>query len=80
MITKAELIEMLKEYADDNVIVLSIDEEGNGFNLLRDVTADVYCDGETYIRELTDELKARRFNEDDLCPYEDGVNCITLWP
>jgi len=33
--------------------------------------------GNVYIRELTDELRAKGFSEEDLY---DGEDCIALWP
>jgi hypothetical protein len=69
--TKLELIDALKDVADDTEIVVSKDSEGNAFGKLHQVTTGRFVAG------------ARRggSNVEILDDYStDGEPCIVLWP
>jgi hypothetical protein len=74
-----ELIKLLRTLNQDAVVVLSTDEEGNGFGPLEDYSVMKY-DPETRecgFAELTPELKKVGYSEEDLGT---GVDAIVLWP
>jgi hypothetical protein len=83
-----ELIELLTELGPETLereVILSIDSEGNGFKPMSSYSFAAYdaeCDdswyGEIGIEELTPELEAEGYSEDDLRP--NGVPAIVLWP
>jgi hypothetical protein len=83
-----KLVQNIPESQDDWVVVVSRDEEGNGFNEFNFLSND---DGEIctqYYDELEGEL--RHYNEDDYEDFEEFVECvkddlhlkpcIVLWP
>ena len=83
--TVKNIKELLKEYDDDDIVVLSEDSEGNGFSPLADISVAVYVNeygtnGDTYIRRLTQGLIDAGFAEEDLYHGPGGENCIVLWP
>lgn len=80
MITVKQLIELLQEQDENDVVVLSQDEEGNWFNPISSISEAVYSDNEISTRELTPELEEKGYCEDDLCHNEECVKCIVLWP
>ena len=85
-----ELIELLEKQNPDDVVVLSMDKEGNGFTnrdkegngftKAFELSEAIYHDGEIYLRELTDDLYNIGYNEDDLYDGDDGENCVVIWP
>jgi hypothetical protein len=78
-----KLIAFLKNYNPDLEVILSRDEEGNGFNLLQNLEDNIVYDKEEhaiYLSELTDKLKAQGYSEDDLYTGKHGVPAIVLWP
>ena len=75
--TVKELIKKLQKEDPNRIVVLSIDEEGNGFKELADVQTASYQDGETGLEKLTPELKKQGYSEEDLL---DGTPAIVLWP
>ena len=77
-----KLIEILQDYNPDDLVILSIDEEGNAFNELRFIGEMRYSRDwkEAKYRTLTPEMKERGYCEDDIYTEEQGVNCIVLWP
>ena len=72
-----ELIELLQKEDGERLVVLAIDEEGNGFRPLADVATAAYRDGETGIEELTDEFREQGFSEEDVMR---GIPAVVLWP
>jgi hypothetical protein len=81
----SELVEILLRHNPDDLVVLAKDSEGNGFSPLSSVTPCVYVAettwmGETFIRELTDDLIEQGWSGDDLYDGDDGVNAVELWP
>ncbi len=75
-----ELIELLSTEFPEDEVVISIDEEGNGFSAINCISRSVF-DGEyIYLRELTPELETQGFTEEDMYTGEDGKNCVVLWP
>lgn len=45
-----ELIELLEKQNPDDIVVLSKDEEGNGFTKAFELSEAIYHDGEIYLR------------------------------
>jgi hypothetical protein len=79
-----ELKEILNNADDNDLVVLSHDEDGGGgYSPLYSTELCSYdlnnsCENEIGIRELTPELIEEGYTEDDL--IEDGVNAIVLYP
>lgn len=71
-----ELIEKLKAVDPDMLVVMSSDAEGNGFHPLEDAETGGYADGEVGLLELTEELKAKGYSEEDVR----GEPAMVLWP
>jgi hypothetical protein len=82
-ITVRELIATLSGCDPDLPVILSRDEEGNGYRPLADVSTgnnsfDPGWDGDMHLLHLTPELEAEGYGEEDVDP--DGVPCIVLYP
>lgn len=82
MIVK-ELKEILNNADDNDLVVLSHDEDGYSYSPLYKTELCSYdvnnsCENEIGIRELTPELIEEGYTEDDL--IKDGVNAIVLYP
>jgi hypothetical protein len=83
-----ELIDILKKEDQNAIVVLSIDEEGNGFETVVTVEGDnKYCTkgncrGEIRLKELTEELENAGYGEEDCAPKNDKnwVDAVVLWP
>lgn len=82
--TVKELKQALEGVDDSRIVIMSKDEEGNGFSPLAEASTenDVYMadstwSGEIALKELTPELKEQGYTEEDL---GDGEDCIVLWP
>ena len=77
-----ELIEILSKCNPDADVVLSRDEEGNGYSSLSGVSLEYNWDGEYNaeigLKELTPELIKAGYEEEDTMP--DGLDCVVLWP
>ncbi len=75
----AELIAALQQANPSHEVVLSRDEEGNGFRPLRSIapTNNNYSDGEIRFQRLTDALRTAGYSDEDVGP---GVPCVVLWP
>ena len=77
-----ELIEILSKCNPDADVVLSRDEEGNGYGSLSDVSLEFNWDGEYNaeigLKELTPDLIKAGYEEEDTMP--DGYDCVVLWP
>lgn len=79
-----ELIALLQEQKPEDLIILQKDSEGNGYSPLYGAegcryTADTTYSGETGLRELTDELRAQGYTEEDLAG-DDAVDAVVLYP
>lgn len=73
-----ELIEELKTCDPESIVVLSIDEEGNGYNLLYQVDdSHNYSDGEIGLREITKVDEKQGYSEEDIL---EGEKAVVLWP
>jgi len=78
-----ELKELLAQFNDEDIVILSKDSEGNNFSPLSDIEecsykAETTWYGEIGLRELTDEDIKNGYSEEDI--FEDGENAIVLWP
>ncbi len=77
-----ELIEILNECNPESLVVLSRDEEGNGYEEARAVNSDEYNydpeQQEIGLKKLTPELKKLGYSEEDL--MEEGVEAVIIWP
>ena len=85
--TVQELINQLQQCNPNYLVVMSKDEEGNGFSPLADVVGDnnVYVpectwSGELRLHHLTDELRAQSYSDEDVYDGDDGVRAVVLWP
>jgi hypothetical protein len=83
-LTVKELREALEGYDDDRIVVMSRDEEGNGFSPLYEIgTSSYVSDGGSYgeiglePEDLTDEMRAKGYSEEDV---KEGQKAIVLWP
>jgi hypothetical protein len=76
MIVK-ELIEILEQEDLSRVVVLSRDQEGNGFGECSGFSTQSYSDGEIGLEKLTDELRKQGYSEEDV---RDGKPALVLWP
>ena len=72
-----ELIEILEEFEESDLVVLSNDEEGNGYRKLEQVDLLSYYDGEVGIRKLTANLKTQGYSDEDVLDY--GENCAVFY-
>ena len=80
MIVKvSELLKILQSADQNDLVVISQDEEGNGFRPLGFVDMEnmVYADGETGYKVLTPELEEQGYAEEDVLEY--GEDCVVLW-
>ena len=78
-----QLKHLLEKCNDSDEVVLSTDEEGNGFSPLSDVERGMTYSplyGTTAIQELTDDDIAQGFTEEDVSDEPDAVPCIILYP
>jgi hypothetical protein len=79
-----ELIELLQKENPEELVILQKDGEGNGYSPLCAVetcayTADSTWSGEVGFRELTDELRAGGYSEEDV-GGSDAVHAVVLCP
>ena len=80
MMKVKELRKLLESVADERLVVLASDEEGNGFYPLRDVDDNSVYDGEyrsAGIENLTPALEEQGFGPEDV---GDGIPALVLWP
>ena len=80
--TVGELIKDLQAFDEDRIVILAKDEEGNGFSPLADLDpssykADNTYSGEVGLEELTPELIAAGYSEEDVL---EGQKALVLWP
>ncbi len=73
-----ELIKIL-ETDPERIIVLSRDQEGNGYQELAATSQNYrFKDGDIGIEKLTPELKEDGYSQEDV--MRDGKKCFVLWP
>jgi hypothetical protein len=79
--TVGELIEKLSQYPDDMPVILSIDEEGNGFNPIYVVEESMWFSswGEEQIYPLDKYIGFDGYTEEDRAP-EGSIRAVVLWP
>ena len=79
--TKKELLKRLEKFDDDMEILISRDEEGNGYNHLETVQHCGYevawGEIEVGLLKLTPELKEQGYAEEDVRADKE---CLVLWP
>lgn len=86
--TIRELIERLSHEDPDSLVVLSKDEEGNGYLPMRAIGSNcVYIEGDGYSGEvrlhtLTDELRRQGYTDEDVFSSDDidARRAVVLWP
>ena len=80
--TVKELIDILSKANPDDLVVLSIDSEGNEYRVVWTVelTDCKYHKKDRMIslRELTENHKNLGYTEEDV--REGGKNCVVIWP
>jgi hypothetical protein len=75
-----ELIKELKKLNQNDLVVLSADEEGNGYLPLGGIQDGMaYLDAEVHIKKLTPDLEEQGFTEEDVAS-KDAKSCIVLYP
>jgi len=78
LITVKKLRDLLRDIDGSRVVLLSIDEEGNGFNELRSVSRNcVTGNGQIKLEKLTPDLEKLGFTNEDVGK---GKPAIILWP
>ena len=83
-----ELKELLNELNDEDLVVVSLDDQGNKYSPIEDYYECIYVEdtdswfGNTYIRqkELTTELIEYGFTEEDIYNGDNGINAVILYP
>ncbi len=79
-----ELIDLLKSCNPDDVVLLSIDPEGNNFHELaaaepmRRPEHDGGQHGDPQLRQLSEEDMELGYDEEDVCRV--GQDVVVLWP
>ena len=79
--TVKELIERLQTLDQDKLVVLSRDEEGNGYSSLAQVDDNFKYndwDKEIGISVLTPDMERQGYTEEDVA--ETGEECVVLYP
>jgi hypothetical protein len=69
-----ELIEMLQEFDQELEVIMSNDEEGNGYSPLSDVTEQTYVPDTSFSGDIYD------IDSEEDYEGEDGVPSVVLWP
>lgn len=72
-----ELIEELQAVDGDRIVVMSGDQEGNGYSPLGSIWECVYSDGEVGLETLTEDDIKHGYSEEDV---KDGKPAVCLWP
>ncbi len=85
--TVTELIAELQKHDGDRVVIVQKDAEGNGFSPLDEVEGsncayvpETTWSGEWKLQELTDDLRAEGWSEDDVAEDGDAQPAIFLCP
>lgn len=68
--TVKQLIEILKDYPQDSIVLLSRDEEGNAFHKFAEATNEASLEPEAWEVELEDPSEGEM----------DTFNVVVLWP
>lgn len=78
--TVSELIVALSTLEPDRVVVVSRDEEGNGYQAVRQLDTGMFHEGEFKMeaKDLTPEKIAKGYGEGDVST--EGQKCVCLWP
>jgi hypothetical protein len=76
--TIKQLIEELAAYEPDRLVVLSRDEEGNGYLPLAQIDSAKFHDGEIGLEELTPELEKQGYSDEDV--MKRGKRAVVLYP
>lgn len=81
--TVKELIEQLQKEDPNRLVVISVDEEGNYFAPVEEITTAAYDAEDEYggnvgLEKLTPELIAEGYSDADV--VDDGVPALVLWP
>lgn len=76
---------LVNTWDDEDEVIMSKDGEGNNFSPFSDCSEQIYIpdctwSGEIRQRELTPELIAQGYTDEDLYHGDNGVNAIVLWP
>lgn len=80
-----DLIAHLQLHDPDDLVVLSIDAEGNAYTLMDSYITKMawetkdYNRGDVWIRELTPELIAQGFDPEEVAP-ENTLPCVVFYP
>ena len=78
----AQLMDILSTCEPTDLVVMSRDQEGNGYLPLRVVDDNCRYDedeGEIGLRFLDRSLIKQGYSEEDVMS-DRGVNCVTFWP
>jgi len=81
--TKKELLEMLEEYPEDTLIILSADGEGNSYSPLAGYCDGLYKADSTWSGEFISDDDEAYYREEDGwtdADFEDCVPAVVLWP
>jgi len=80
-ITVKQLIEGLKEFPQDAIVVLSKDGEGNSFSPIPDdgfYSTGKYSPDSTWSGEFTSDESIKE--DEDAYVAENAQDCVVLWP
>lgn len=72
-----DLKKALEGIDEETLVVLSRDEEGNGYGVLSVVNQNTYKDGEIGFAKLTPELEKQGYTEEDLL---EGELAVVFYP
>ncbi len=77
--TVGELIKELENFDSDRLVVLSKDQEGNGFSHYLSFSEYAYDrdEWEIGLECLTPELEEQGYSDEDVI---DGEPCVVIWP
>lgn len=75
-----ELIDLLRKKDPKHLVIMSRDEEGNGYNEIYMLEDCIYQDGQSYIVALTEKTIAAGYTEEDMCPSPGGERAVCIWP
>lgn len=78
------LIEVLRSYDPEALVVMARDAEGNSYSPLSahavmSYDAETPCSGEVYLENLSDNDRALGYTEEDLAP-DSAIKAVVLWP
>jgi hypothetical protein len=81
-----ELIETLKNFDPELVVILSGDGEGNNFSPMDDISdnsiyvPDTDYSGSIYLEKLDDELEKMGYSDEDVYHGKKGKRAIVFYP